>query len=149
MTDFNFPRPAIELTPDDKAYAGLAQAWMTCTWWMGPRVISVTKKQSRLAAFHGLQALFWQIIFTVVHFTATMGFMVVCLSTIAIEQPSPSGNQPFPIALLITLPFFWLFIMGSFAATLSLAILCCLKAMRGEWAGDPVIGSWARRIVCG
>lgn len=45
------------------------------------------------------------------------------------------------------MPIFWLFIMGAAAITLTLGIMYCLKAMRGEWAAYPVIGRWARKIV--
>ena len=60
------PRP-LELTQDEKAYAGLAHALMISTWWIGPLVIFLTKRSSRFVSFHALQALFWQIIFTLLH----------------------------------------------------------------------------------
>jgi hypothetical protein len=37
--------------------------------------------------------------------------------------------------------------MGGFATSLTLGIIYCLKAMGGEWAGYPIIGRWAERIV--
>jgi hypothetical protein len=37
--------------------------------------------------------------------------------------------------------------MGGFAISLTLGISCCLKAMRGAWAGYPIIGRWADKIV--
>jgi hypothetical protein len=37
--------------------------------------------------------------------------------------------------------------MDGFAISLTLGISYCLKAMRGEWAGDPIIGRWADKIV--
>ena len=138
-----------ELTQDEKAFAGLAHALMTCTWWIGPLVIYLTKKESRFVAFHALQALLWQIIFTVLYFFGVMIFMIVIFSSVAMHPQSASAaDQPFPIAVFVLFPFFYLFILGALAITLTLAIMYCLKAMRGEWAGYPVIGDWARRIVC-
>lgn len=37
--------------------------------------------------------------------------------------------------------------LAGVAITLTLGIMFCLKAMRGEWAGYPVIGRWAQKIV--
>jgi uncharacterized membrane protein len=147
MPDVIAQAPAIDLTQDEKAFAGLAHALMTCTWWIGPLVIYLTKKESRFVSFHALQALFWQIIFTVLYFGGIAVWMVFVFSTIALHPLNRPANQPFPVGVFILLPFFWLFIMGAFAVTLTLAIMYCLKAMRGEWAGYPIIGRWARRIV--
>jgi len=147
MVDESTPAvAAAELTQDEKAYAGLAHALMTCTWWIGPLVIYLTKKESRFVGFHAMQALLWQIIFTVLYFVGFAAWMVVIFSTIALH-PQNTANQPFPIAVFIVMPIFWLFIMGAWAITLILAIMYCLKAMRGEWAAYPVIGRWARKIV--
>jgi hypothetical protein len=45
----------------------LAHALMISTWWIGPLIIFVIKRSSRFVSFHALQALFWQIIFTLLH----------------------------------------------------------------------------------
>ncbi|MFZ0335304.1 MAG: DUF4870 domain-containing protein [Candidatus Acidiferrales bacterium] len=147
MADTTLPAPTIELTQDEKAYAGLAHALMIGTWWIGPLVIYLSKKESRFVAFHALQALFWQIIFTVLYFGAIMTWVVAIISTVALHPQTSPANQQFPVAVFIMFPIFWLFIMGGFALTLTLGIMFCLKAMRGEWAGYPVIGRWARKIV--
>ena len=147
MADTTLPAPTIELTQDEKAYAGLAHALMMGTWWIGPLVIYLSKKESRFVAFHALQALFWQIIFTVLYFGAIMTWVVAIISTVALHPQTSPANQQFPVAVFIMFPIFWLFIMGGFALTLTLGIMFCLKAMRGEWAGYPVIGRWARKIV--
>lgn len=147
MPDTNIPSVSFtELTQDEKAYAGLAHALMTCTWWIGPLVIYLTKKESRFVGFHAMQALLWQIIFTVLYFVSIAAWMVVIFSTVALH-PQNTPNAPFPIAIFIVMPIFWLFVMGAWAITLILAIMYCLKAMRGEWAAYPVIGRWARKIV--
>lgn len=147
MSDAKITVPSIELTQDEKAYAGLAHALMMGTWWIGPLVVYLTKKESRFVGFHALQAFLWQIIFTVLYIGGMVLLMVAVFSTVGLQQHNPPANQPFPVAFFILFPFFWLFIMGAFAITLILAILYCLKAMRGEWAGYPLIGKWARRIV--
>jgi uncharacterized membrane protein len=137
-----------ELTQDEKAFAGLAHALMMSTWWIGPLIIYLVRKESRFVKFHALQALFWQIIFTVLYvggFAIFFGIMMAnVLSTV---QKNPQTPPNVPVGMFIFLPFFWLFAMGMFAATMTLGIMFCLKAMRGEWAGYPIIGGWARRIV--
>ncbi|MFZ0639212.1 MAG: DUF4870 domain-containing protein [Candidatus Acidiferrales bacterium] len=147
MADTTFPAPTIALTQDEKAYAGLAHALMMGTWWIGPLVIYLTKKESRFVAFHALQALLWQIIYTVVVFGGMIVFFfIVMVMTFSMPRQPNVPPQP-PVAIFFLFPFVWLFIMAAAAITLTLAIMYCLKAMRGEWAGYPVIGRWARKIV--
>lgn len=147
MSDPTTTVSSIELTQDEKAYAGLAHALMTCTWWIGPLAVYRTEKESRFVGFHALQALFWQIIYTVVFVGGMIVFFVITLITTVSTAHLPAAAQQPPIAVFILFPFLWLFMMAGAAITLTLAILDCLKAMRGEWAGYPVIGRWARRIV--
>jgi uncharacterized membrane protein len=151
MADAALPAAAIpELTQDEKAYAGLAHALMMGTWWVGPLVIYLTKKESRFVAFHSLQALFWQIIFTVLYVGVMVVFAAILLvATLAANPSNSSPNQSLPIAFFILFPIMWLFVLGAMAITFTLGIMYCLKGMRGEWAGYPVIGDWARKIVCG
>ena len=146
MPDTNIPSAA-QLTQDEKAYAGLAHALMMSTWWIGPLVIYLTKKESRFVRFHALQALLWQIVFTVFYFGGFVVLMTVVMFTVATQPNAAPANQTFPIAIFIVMPIFWLFIMSAMAITLTLGIMYCLKAMRGEWAAYPVIGRWARKIV--
>jgi uncharacterized membrane protein len=147
VADTTYPAPMVELTQDEKAYAGLAHALMMSTWWIGPLVIYLMKKESRFVMFHVLQALFWQIIFTVLYIGVMAGFMVFAITVAVSQQQDSSANSHFPIALFIFMPIFWLFIMALMAVTLTLGIMYCLRAMRGEWAGYPVIGRWARKSV--
>ena len=147
MSDAHIPTVSFtELTQDEKAYAGLAHALMTCTWWIGPLVIYLTKKESRFVRFHAMQALLWQIIFTVGYFVGLAAFVAVMIATVAMH-PQNVPNQPFPIAIFIVMPIFWLSIMAAWAITLILAIMYSLKAMRGKWAAYPVLGRWARKLV--
>lgn len=149
MSEPNVAAAALpELTQDEKAYAGLAHALMMSTWWIGPLIIYLIRKESKFVSFHALQALFWQIIFTVLYFGGFAIFFVIMMATVfSTVQKNPQAPPNFPVSMFIFFPFFWLFAMGALAITLTLGIMFCLKAMRGEWAGYPVIGRWARRIV--
>lgn len=148
MPETNIPNATFtELTQDEKAYAGLAHALMMSTWWIGPLIIYLTKKESRFVRFHAMQALLWQIGFTVFYFGGFVVLMTVVMFTVVRQPNAAPANPPFPIAIFIFMPIFWLFIMSAMAITLTLGIMYCLKAMRGEWAAYPVIGRWARKIV--
>jgi uncharacterized Tic20 family protein len=140
--------PSTELTQDEKAFAGLVHALMISTWWIGPLIIYLTKKESRFVSFHSLQALFWQIIFTLLYAGGMAVFFAVMFSTV-LSMPQGKTTEPlqFPAAFFLVFPLFWLIIMGGFAISLTLGTIYRLKAMRGEWAGYPLIGRWVRRIV--
>jgi|SRR5271170_1213383 len=142
------PPAAAELTQDEKAYAGLAHALMISTWWIGPLIIYFIRRESRFVRFHALQALFWQIIFTLLYVVGMVVFFALMFSTV-LSMPQGKTTQPpqFPTAFFVAFPLYWLIIMGSFAITMTLGIMYCLKAMRGEWAGYPLVGRWARRTV--
>ncbi|HEV1995583.1 MAG TPA: DUF4870 domain-containing protein [Candidatus Acidoferrum sp.] len=137
-----------ELSQDEKAYAGLAHALMISTWWIGPLIIYLIRRESRFVSFHALQALFWQIILTVLHFTGMIVFFVAVFSTLLSVPPGQTPQAPqFPAGFLIAFPLLWLTYMSGFVISMTLGIIYCLKAMRGQWAGYPLIGRWARRIV--
>jgi uncharacterized membrane protein len=137
-----------ELTQDKRAYAGLAQALMISTWWIGPLIIFRVHRKSRFVSFHALQALFWQIIFALL---SMVGMGMVVVAGLASVVSAPQGKTPesgqFPIALFVAFPIFWLTIINGFAISMTLGIMDCLKAMRGEWAGYPLIGNGARQIL--
>ena len=137
---------AQELTQDEKAYAGLSHALMLSTWWIAPLIIYFMKKESRFVRFHAMQALLWQVVFGVLQFAVMGMFFAAVFSSVLSTHGKPQSDQ-FPVGIFLTMPLIWLVMMGGFAISLTLAILYCLKAMRGEWAEYPVIGRWARRIV--
>jgi uncharacterized Tic20 family protein len=149
MSESDIVAPAVaELTQDEKAYAGLAHALMMSTWWIGPLIIYLIRRESRFVGFHALQALFWQIIFTLLYAAGMVVFLVVMFSMILSVPQGKTPPQPeFPAAFFLVFPIYWLIIMGGYVLSLTLGIIYCLKAMRGEWAGYPLIGRWARRIV--
>jgi uncharacterized Tic20 family protein len=139
--------PPAELTQDEKAYAGLAHALMISTWWIGPLVIFLIRRSSRFVSFHALQALLWQIIFTLAYIGCFLLLFAVMFTTVATMPQDKAAEAPFPTGLFLVMPFFWLVMMGGFVITLTLGIIYTLKAMRGEWAAYPIIGRWAARIV--
>jgi len=136
-----------EPTQDEKAYAGLAHALMIPTWWIGPLIIFLIKRESRFVKFHALQALLWQIIFTCVYVVGMIVFFAGMFATV-LSMPHGKPDQPpqFPVAFFIGFPIFWLTVMSGTVISFILGIMYCLKAMRGEWAGYPLIGRWAKRI---
>jgi len=136
-----------ELTQDEKAYAGLAHALMLSTWWIAPLIIYFMKKESPFVRFHAMQALLWQIIFSVLYFAGMAVFFMVAIVSTLSGQGKPADPSHFPVALFVAMPLVWLLAMGGFAVSMTLAIMYCLKAMRGQWAEYPVIGKWARRIA--
>src|SRR5277367_7131510 len=76
------PPAAAELTQDEKAYAGLAHALMMSTWWIGPLIIYFVRRESRFVKFHALQALLWQIIFTLMYAVGMVVFFVVMITSV-------------------------------------------------------------------
>jgi len=131
-----------EPTPDDRTLAMLAQILQAVSGFWGPLVIYIVKRDNRFVAFHAVQALIWQIGYMVVAF----GSMIVFFTGIAFHMPAANSAPP-PKAIFIAMPLIWLFFMGGWAVSITLAIIYGIKANRGEWAAYPVIGRWARRIV--
>jgi len=137
-----------ELTQEEKAFAGLAHALMISTWWIGPLIIFLMKRSSRFVSFHALQALIWQVVFTLSYmFGMAVSVAVMLVSMLSLPQGKPPGPGQFPIALFIAFPIFWLTVMGGMAISMTLGIVYCIKAMKGEWAGYPIIGRWAHKIL--
>jgi uncharacterized membrane protein len=137
-----------ELTQEEKAYAGLAHALMISTWWIGPLVIFLMKRSSRFVSFHSAQALIWQVVFTLIYILGMAVFFAVVLSSVlSAPQGKPPEPGQFPIALFVVFPLFWLIMMGGVAISMTLGIVYCIKAMKGEWAGYPLIGRIAYKIL--
>jgi uncharacterized Tic20 family protein len=99
------PAPA-ELTEDEKAFAGLAHALMISTWWIGPLVIFLTKRRSRFVSFRSLQALFWQIIFTLLYVAGMAVIFIAAFGTLAAVPDGKTADPPFPTALFLMFPLF-------------------------------------------
>ncbi len=143
--------PAIEPTQDERTFATLAHALQLAGWWIAPLVIFLVKKDSRFVRFHALQALLWQACYMIFWLVVVALWMAVMFSFILhLPQglhPAPATPPAPPPAFFVMFPLIWLGAMGGWVITLLLAILYAIKAGRGEWAGYPVLGGLARRML--
>jgi len=133
-------------TSDERTLAMLAHILQMFSWFIGPLVILLVKRESRFVSFHAIQALIWQATFAVV---STAGvFVVVALAFIGIPVHPGSAAQNAPtLAFFAMFSAVWLFCLGGWVVTLILAIVYGIKANQGEWACYPIIGGWARRLA--
>lgn len=134
-------------TSDEKTMATLAHILQVVAWWIAPLIIFLTKRDSKFVSFHALQALLWQLVLLVVWMVGFCGWFVLMFATIFSTAMKPIHDQTPPVAFFVVFPLFWLFLMGIWMLNLVLAIVYGIKASRGEWAGYPVIGRWARNFV--
>ena len=74
-------------------------------------------------------------------------FFAVMITAVATTPQNKTAEALFPTGLFLIMPVFWPVMMGGLAISLRFRIVYCLKAMRGEWAGYPIIGRWAARFV--
>lgn len=134
------------LTLDEQAYACLAHFLQLSTWFIGPLVVYLAKRDSRFVSFHAMQALLLQGFM----FVLWMGFMVILFSSVLWTFPTAgetsSPPQGFPVVLLF-FPLLWLLGMGGWVLVIVLSIVYGIKAIRGQWAEYPILGRWARRII--
>jgi len=139
METSTLPAPA----EDERTFALLAHVLMIATWWIGPLVIYLVKRDSRFVSFHALQALFWQVFYSVLMMG---GGILWFVSMFTMAGPGQKGQGP-PAAFLLSFFAFWLAMMVGWTLTLVLGIVYGIKASKGEWAAYPVIGGWARRLA--
>jgi len=135
-------------TQDEITSALLAHVLQIFTWWIGPLVIYLVKRDSKFASFRAMQALLWQcalMIFWMVVFALWMiGFSLVIFAHMG---RTPPGNSPPPPVFFAFFGFFWLTLMGMGLLNIIVGIVCAVRASRGEWAQYPLLGRLARRIV--
>ena len=55
--------PAVP-TSDEETLAMLAHVLQIFTWWIGPLVIYLAKRDSKFVSFHAMQTLLWQFVMT-------------------------------------------------------------------------------------
>ena len=147
------PRAAFSvggLTPDETTMAALAHLLQPLSWWIGPLVIFLVKRESKFVAFHALQALLWQIFricFYVFFFVGVFFFIFAMV----VPDSSQNTNNQMPPAIIAPFVFVFLFCyLGLFALTVAdlvFSILFGIKAGRGEWANYPLLGKLARRLL--
>ena len=113
---------------------------------IGPLVILIVKRKSRFVSFHAIQALIWQGTYFVLAMIAVVIWFILFFGTIAMHvHTGPSSGPPFEIFILF--PLLWFFFLGGWLVTLILAIVYGIKANQGEWAGYPIIGRLAQRLI--
>jgi len=113
--------PEGEVGKDERTFGMLAWLLAALAWWLGPLIIYMIKKdESKFAAFHGMQALFFSIFTTVL--LVVSGMLVMCW-----------------IGALLA-PLVWL-------GHVIVSVIWCLKANKGEWAELPLVADWAKNVV--
>ena len=111
-------------------------------WFIAPLIILLVKDRSKFVRFHALQALFLQIVYTLIFGGVMTAFIIIVL----LSGPATSGKNP-PLALFLGFSIIWLAVMGSYVLVLVLAIVYAVRAGRGEWAAYPLIGRLAARVA--
>ena len=139
------PIPAT-IADDEKTFAALAHALQLVGWWIAPLIIFAVKRQSKFVSFHALQALLLQCIVAVLWAGAMIVWFALIFGTL-FRNGVPQQNAPPPTGFILFFPLIWLVGMGVWVTVLVLSILYAIKDGRGEWAGYPVIGNWAKRIL--
>ena len=148
----SIPQPALpstyypELTQDERTMAMLAHALQLAGWWIAPLVIFLTRRESRFVSFHALQALLLQLTFLCITMVGVVIFIAMIFASIPWQATAQPSAAPPPMFFL-AFPFIWLGGLISWGLGLLAAILYSIKAGRGEWAGYPVLGGLARRIL--
>jgi len=125
---------------DDRLLAMLAHILQIVSWFVGPLVIFLVKRESRFVRFHALQALIWQAILAGLWAVGMVVFFATMIP-LMVSQSSSGSHGP-PIGFFLVIPIFWLPLI----LNLVLAIVYGIKASNGEWARYPIIGKWAWRF---
>jgi uncharacterized membrane protein len=135
-------------TSDEKTLAMLAHVLQIFTWWIGPLVIYLAKRDSKFVSFHAMQALLWQFVMMGLWMVLGMVWMIFIFSTVFphIVSKTPAGSQVPSAAPFVFVPLVWLGFLGFYGLNVLIGILYGVKAGRGEWAAYPVLGRWAQRI---
>jgi len=132
-------------TQDERLLALLAHILQIVSWFIGPLVIFLVKRDSLFVRFHALQALLWQAVLVVGWGIGMVGFMVAIFVTIATQPQNPHPNAS-PTAFFLGAFGFWLLMMGAMVLNLVLGIVYGIKANNGEWARYPLLGRLAWRF---
>lgn len=140
------PAATAAVTSDEQTLAFLAHILQLFTWWIGPLVIFLAKRDSRFVSFHALQALLWQVAWSLAGIVLGVLFVVGMFASVAMRAGAGSSHAP-PLLFMVLFPLLWLLIAGGWVVTLVFAIVYGIKSMRGEWAEYPLFGGWARRIA--
>lgn len=132
---------------DECTLALLAHVLQLITWWIGPLVIYLVKRESRFVSFHALQALIYQGLCFVASMLMVGLWFALMFSGVLLGAATGKASKAAPIAFFIVFGLFGLFWLGIWVLTLVLGIVYGIKASRGEWAAYPIIGRWGRRLA--
>ena len=121
----------------------LAHGLQIVAGFLAPLIIFFVKRDSKFVTFHALQALLLQAVNMAIALTLWMAWMLVIFTIILTGSPKPGP----PPKMLFVLPVIMLGFVSEWLFVLFMAIVYGIKAGRGEWAGYPIIGDWARRIL--
>jgi len=130
---------------DDRLLAMLAHILQIVSWFVGPLVIFLVKRESRFVRFHALQALIWQAFLAVLWVFAMMAFFATVMMPLMMGHPRMGSHEP-PVGILMVIPIFWLLGIGGWALNVVLGIVYGIKANNAQWASYPIIGKWAWRF---
>jgi hypothetical protein len=136
-----------EPSRDECTLGLLAHVLQLITWWVGPLVIYLVKRESRFVSFHALQALIYQGILFVVSMLMMGSWFALMFSGVLLAVAHGKESKAAPIAFFIVFALLGLFWLGVWVLTFVLGIVYGIKASRGEWAAYPIIGRWARHLA--
>jgi uncharacterized Tic20 family protein len=131
-------------TQDERTMATLAHALQLIGSWIAPLIIFLVKRQSRFVSFHALQALLFQVCYTILVFMTVAGWFALTFSTLALHFRDKTAP---PTAFFAFFPLIWLLFAGCGILNLVIAIVYAIKAGQGEWAEYPFLGRLARKML--
>jgi hypothetical protein len=129
---------------DECTLALLAHVLQLITWWTGPPVIYLVKRESGFVSFHALQALIYQGFVLAANMLMVALWLALIISEVLLGGASGRASRAAPTTFIAGFGLCWL---SAWALALVLAIVYGIKANRGEWAAYPIIGRWARRLA--
>ncbi len=80
-------------TPDERTFAMLAHILQLFSGFIGPLIIYLVKRASRIVTFHAIQALIWQGIYFVVSMVGLVAWVALIFGTIAMQPNSGPANR--------------------------------------------------------
>lgn len=125
--------------------AMLAHLLQIFSWFIGPLVIFLMKKDSLFVRFHALQALLWQAVLAAFWGLGIMGFFATMFFSIPTQAQNSQQHGP-PAGFFIGFFGMWILMAGAMLLNLVLSIVFTIKASSGEWADYPLLGRLARRL---
>lgn len=110
--------------------ASLPHFLQLVTWWIGPLVIYLVKRESRFVAFHALQALILQLFYFVAGLAFMFFWIAAMFGAAMMASAGDKGSKALPIAVPLVFFFMMLLWMAMWTLTLILGIVYGIKAGR-------------------